>query len=101
MITIGPGMYPSNRTLTGGPNSVLVLGSCEFMHNGTLSNFNFYVATTDWMALQIWRPIYRDSAQMTLIYHRLVQPTKAHRVIQVGRELTPDVLSKCFFMFSK
>ena len=85
LISIGPGMYPSNRTLDGGGRSILVLGSCEFMHNGTLTGLNYYVASPDWMILQIWRPVSMDAVSMMLVYERMIEPNASvDDITQVG-----------------
>ena len=85
LISIGPGAYVSNKTLDGGPRNVLVLGSCEFMHNGTLINVNFYVATADWLMLQIWRPITSGDSNMEVVYEKLIKTSTVDDILQVRK----------------
>ena len=84
LISIGPGTYPSNLTLGEDHSGILVLGSCEFMHNGQLININVYVATADWLVIQIWRPIDDVIGKMALVHSRMLQPNQTDTILQVS-----------------
>lgn len=77
-------MFPSNHTLNRDIRTILVLGSCEFMHHGHVTTVNFFVATTDWMILQIWRPIADLSGKLELVHSQLIRPNSTGTVMQVG-----------------
>ena len=83
MISIGPGAYPSNLTLGDDHSGILVLGSCEFMHNGQLISINVYVATADWLVIQIWRPVDDIIGKMVLVHSKMLQPNQTDTIVQV------------------
>ena len=85
LISIGPGLYESNHTLDGATRGIYVLGSCEFMHDGKLDTISFYVASSDWLSLQIWRPMggYLARGSMQLVFQRDVDITQSSGKYQV------------------
>ena len=85
LISIGPGLYESNHTLDGATRGIYVLGSCEFMHDGKLETISFYVASSDWLSLQIWRPTggHLPMGKLQLVYEKnvdIVQPSGKYEV---------------------
>ncbi len=74
MISIGPGLYESNHTLDGATQGIYVLGSCEFMHDGQVETISFYVASSQWLSLQIWRPVtsHLPNSMLQLVYEENV-----------------------------
>ena len=86
MISIGPGLYESNHTLDGVTRGIYVLGSCEFMHDGQLETISFYVASSDWLSLQIWRPVgsYLARGSMQLVFQKDVDIIQSSGKYQVN-----------------
>ena len=77
-------MYPSNHTLDGSTHGILVLGSCEFMHDGDVRGMHFYVVAPDWLLLQIWRPVSTATGGMQLVYQKLIDANVTDDVFKVN-----------------